>query len=362
MPAYYYYCMIDILRQIERKQLNSPESDALSQLALVRTEPMACNGFRIDTFVTNTREDIIDLNQTDGFERFCKFLEDVKLFHINLEFALDELLSQRKYNPGIQRAVLAAFGDEQIPETTPERADPLSDDNIGKLNHAFIHHLDITQLVRVYRDTVVALDKAKIEHDMVQKIVGQKTDLFLQSFEGIVCGQYGLVKTAHLIENGFRMDHEPNKGQDSYVADGEKMAKTLQGSDEYEILLAWMECDSYEMRRCFELDLFLRLKLFKKMPKWVQLETFSFLRQESKKQKLAQMYFEIADSIQLQKKAPKLHEAMQRSAQGEVDPLLQRILVETITDTSVAYSGSAKYFHDGAKAREQEAYKSRIVA
>lgn len=360
MSATYHYCLIDILRQAKR----SPDGPLKStdHFAEIDINCIACNGFRIDTFAVHNQNTVLDANSSQGIAQFGQLLTQNKLFHINVELAFDELLAARHSNAGIMRALEKVFGGQALPETMGQAASPMSEEMIGQLQHPMLKHINATQLAELYCKSIHELDRNKIEHDLVANIIGQKTGVFLEQYEGIVCGRKGLIKISYLLRNGLRLDHKPNQAKETYIAEGEREASHLNNSDTYELLMAWLECDAYQMRRCFELDMFLKAKPFKVLPAWVELEIFSFLKYEAKKQSIAKLYFLKQDDMQMQSRVPGLFEAMRQNSEGHVDPILQRLLTETIAGSSNAYSGSAKSFFDTAKIRETEAYRSRMIA
>lgn len=360
MSSSYHFCLIDVLRQAERSPSTPiPQTD---NMAYISTNGMACNGFRIDTFTIEQDNSILDANSDLGIRLFADLITQNKLFHINVELAFDELLTARHSNAGIRRSLETVFAGQPLPETTAAKASPMSEDMIGKLHHPMLAHMDVQRLAELYCRTIRELDKNKIEHDLIHSVIGQKTGVFIQQYSGLVCGNSGLIKIAHLLEKGMRVDHDPHKGKEDYIAEGEKEAKQLENSDSFELLLGWMECDNYQMRRCLELDLFLKINPFQVMPTWVELEIFSFLKYEAKKQHIARLFFQQHVDMKMQNKTPQLYDAIRQNADGMVDQNLQTILVNTISNSSEAYTGSAMEFFKAAKTRESEAYRSRMIA
>ncbi len=357
MANYYFYSIQDILGFVAgNKDIASSE-----RLIKVKTQPFASNGFRNDTFVIEKTESLLDLNSDEDREMLIPIMMSQEFFKKNIMLALDAVLLERRTNLGTQRALEKTFGDIPLPQSS-EEPNPLDGDEQSKLYHPLLADIDPAILINIYTDTIKELDRTGVEHQLLHDITGNRPDLFLEQCDGIVCGDNGLVRMSILLENGYRMDHEPSKPRDSYISDGEKLAKIMKIEDPYELVLAWLEADEYEMRRCREISDVLTMGLFEAIPAWVRLDTFSFLRQEALKQGLAFMFFSQKNRLGLEFKVPQLHEAMWNSSEGKVDPIIQKLLSDTLVENHKGYAVSAKEFYKIAKDRELQAYKSRFLA
>ena len=101
-----YFCFDDLLDAVLDEE---GKARPLETLIPVRTEPPDCGGHREDAIALASQPRLLTLNDPSGAYQLASLLEDVPLYHINLELLLHDALSQRRLIRLIEKAMAKAF-------------------------------------------------------------------------------------------------------------------------------------------------------------------------------------------------------------------------------------------------------------
>lgn len=352
-----YFCINEVLDVLEN--IKDEDSWSTSLIPVYVHEPDHIEHIE-DIFMLSSSPKLLYLHSEDAPSQLATLVEAVPLYQINLELVLDEILAERHNNALIQKILEPIFANEPMPDTL-ER--PQKDENSpeGGLRHPVLAHMDKAELCRIYlsflkeyRSFPETKGNDQDVYGFERRILGKQTERFFEYFGGFIFSFTGKIKSDIAIGFGIRADHELHKAEpiDSYVETGRKKAASMKITEPRELLLAWLEADRYQMRRCRDINRLLTMKNLPRIPNWLRTDTLKLIEKEAMKQRFA---LRIVDSdAVLTDNMPKVGEAVKAGADGKVDDLLQRLVSEIFTPGS-GYSGTAGKFLEMAAVREKEA-------
>lgn len=224
----------------------------------------------------------------------------------------------------------------------------------GRLLHPMLGHLDKVTLCKIYLNFMRALPHGHEQFSFERLIIGKHTGPYHTQFDGFVFGDGGKVSAGILLGFGTRSDYDPRQPLQIYVENGQRQAKAMHITDKSELLLAWLEADHYQMRRCHDIHRILTLRGLPRMPNWVRTDVFHCMEKEAMKQIFATKILSLDPDLNIVKKLPAIHKTLMLSAQGNIDDDLQKLLGQ-ILNTGLAYSGVADKFYQQAQLRHKEA-------
>jgi hypothetical protein len=351
-----YFNIHDVLDRLEKTPEEGHEQNVLID---VTTTPPQTGDFPEDTFLLASTPRLLDLESHDAPRQLAKLLEEAPLYHINMELALDEALTQRHRNATVLKALEKAFVSETLPSTLQiEEKKP--DDIAGSLRHPMLGHIDIQSLCSLYLGFLNALGGGRQDFSFENYILGAREKRFLEHFDGFLQGGQGKIKADILLGFGHRHDHDPAKKLEDYVQEGQKKARRMNITDPQELVWAWLEADNYQMRRCLDIHRLKSIHGLSRLPAWVHADIFSLLEKEAMKQHFSEALAQADTALALLGKTPLLKKSLQLSAQGHVDELLQQLLSQTL-NVGASYSGAAHKFADAAAQRRREAQRARLI-
>lgn len=304
-----------------------------------------------DVFHLTGHQKIFDVSHQDAAHSLTTLVNDVPLYGINLELALDRLLTAREGNPRIEEALRKAYGADPFPsslhETRPSATSPT-------LRHPILGEMPKARLCEIYIAFLNAAGSGPgQDFELENDIIGKHPARFLEYFEGFITPQDSRIKASILLVFGTRIDHDPGRALESYVASGQKKAAKMRITDPMEMVWAWLEADGNQMRHCRDLDRTLKLEALPRRPNWIRYDVFGLLEKEAIKQYMAEHYMRAGKDLLT--KAPSLRRAITANAEGKVDETLQQLLSQTLNIES-HYSGAAQRFADAAAQRQKDSY------
>lgn len=353
----YYFCINDLLGRME-----DAGSEAIATLmAPVSAVQPSCGGYREDAFILSSVPDMLDLDNPDGLPELASLLEDVPLYRINMELALDRALTERHGNAPVRAALEKAFGGKPLPSTlSPPREDGM-DETGGSLRHPVLGHTETEDLCKIYVLFLKTMERGNVAYAFDSDIIGRHAESFLNVYDGFIVDGGGLVRADTLMGFGVRVDHDHGKTPEAHVEEGSRRAKTMMPEEPQERIWAWLEADHYQMRRCRDIHRILMLPgSVKRRPTWVRSDVLNLLEREAMKQAFADMIVESKATMKLLDQAPAIKKAVHSNAAGDVDEGLQA-LVAQILNARGAYAGSAHRFAQDAREREIESKRMRFV-
>ena len=351
-----HYSMSDILDVLEKI---GTEGRARFEIMIPVSSSLPESGnFVDDAFTLSSTPKLLDINNDQSIYDLGMLLDDAPLYHINMQLVLDEALTERHNNAVLEKALEKGFSPEPLPNTLTS-GDKHQDDPAGSLRHPMLEHIDTVTLCRFYIGMLRNLPAEHKDYGFERSILGKHGERFMESFDGFIGIGSGKIKAEILVGFGARRDHDLSRPMESYVEMGSKIARRMNVTEPHELLWAWLECDNYQMRRSHDIDRLLRLGGLPRTPNWVRTDIFSFLEKEAMKQHFAQKMRENDPSLSFMKDAPLLKKAVEASAGGQVDDMLQKLLQQTL-NVNTPYSGAAGNFVAAARLREREAQKTRL--
>ena len=126
------------------------------------------------------------------------------------------------------------------------------------------------------------------------------------------------------------------------------------------MIWAWLEAEAYQQRRCHDVDRIMKLSNLPKIPNWVRVDIFCCLEKEAMKQFYSESLLRKDPELSLLEKAPQLKRAITLNANDEVNPTLQTLMSQILTQGN-SYSGAAEQFSQEALERSKEAGKAGII-
>ena len=356
-PVGIYFCINDLIDALA----DAPDgTDPAQILVTVAAKTPDCDGHSDDAMTLSSQPNILNMNEPAGVYKLATLLDEVPLYHINMELLLDKALTIRHHNHLVDTALLTAFGGQALPNTL-QRTDGPSDATIvieGSLRHPMIGHVDRVTLAKIYMNFYRALTHGHEDFDFETHILGRHPEPFRTQFDGYLIGARGAMRADILLGFGIRADYDPRRPLEKYVEDGKKRAKAMQLSDPRELCWAWMEADAFQTRRCRDLDRLLSrlpaLGKTAKSPAWIRTDVFHCLEREAMKQVFAAQMVAIDPDLRIL--GPNAHNtraAINTNAKGGLDDALQVLLSDTLIPDAKK-SETARRFHEGGHMRQRE--------
>lgn len=352
-----YFCFSDMADRLE-KAVNGRDYGGI--LVPVSLAACACNGFSEDAFLLSSRPDLINLDDESGLPRLSALIDNVPLYRINLELALDRALTERHRNAQIAKALESAFAGNSLPSTFAAGNKDNLEETTGNLNHPMLGHTETAELCAIYVSYQRLLSKDQAAAQFEGDIIGRHPENILISYDGYIIGGKGMVRADTLLGFGMRVDHDHGKPMESYIESGSRKAHIMNPAAPQERIWAWLEADHHQMRRCRDIHRFLMLPGIRRRPNWLRADAFGLLEQESMKQVFAEMIVASDRTMALLDQAPALKKAIMNGAEGIVDERLQALLSQ-ILNAETAYAGSAEKFALAAREREAEAQRMKFI-
>ncbi|MDB5490456.1 MAG: hypothetical protein JWO78_305 [Micavibrio sp.] len=346
-----FFCLDDVFEILAARD---KEDFSLDYFVPVHTRKIQCNGFRDDCLTLLSQPQMMDLNDPKAFYQMASLIEEIPLYHINLELVVDDILTQRHHNLMVGKAIQDAFGTQALPATTHGDAGKMGENIDGRLRHPMIGHLDKVTLCKIYLNFMRALPHGHDQFSFERFIIGRHAGPYHTQFDGYIFGEGGKVSAGILLGFGTRSDYDPRQPLQVYIESGQRQAKAMHITDRSELLLAWLEADHYQMRRSHDIHRILTLRGLPRMPNWVRTDVFHCMEKEAMKQIFATKLLGLDPDLNVAKKQPAIRKTLLLSAQGNIDDDLQKLLGQ-ILNTGMAYSGVAEKFHEQAQLREKEA-------
>lgn len=345
-----YFCMDHMLEAALQGDDFSIQPNALVPVYVKAPD---CKAPRQDTLILSSQPKLLNLNDPSGVYQFAALLEEVPLYHINLELLLDRALTVRHENNLVAKALERSFEGQTLPNTLAKEKGSSRDPLEGSLQHPMLGHLDRSVLCKIYINFVRALPHGHDEFSFENHVLGSQINPFRERFSGYIAGQTGKVRADILIGFGMREDFDPRSQLENYVENGRAQATLMRINEKKELLWAWLEADNYQMRRCHDIDRMLSLKGLPRIPNWTRSDIFKCLEKEAMKQVLAIRLIEQDPTLSCLPAHPAIRKTIEASAQGQIDEALKQLPAQ-ILNTGAAYSGSAGRFHLRARERERE--------
>lgn len=341
-----YFCLDNVFEILAGR---GDDDFKLDYFVPVRTTKPACNGHREDALALSSQPQLLDLNDPKSYYQMASLIEEVPLYHINLELVIDDILTQRHHNQVVNKAITDAFGHQALPATMGE-----SDNLDGRLRHPMLGHLDKVTLCKIYLNFMRALPHGHEHFSFERFIIGKHSGPYHTQFDGFIFGDGGKVKADILLGFGIRSDYDPRQALQTYVENGQREAAAMHINDKSELLLAWLEADHYQMRRSHDIHRILTLRGLPRMPNWVRTDVFHCMEKEAVKQVLATKLQGMDAGLNCAVKQPAIRKAVMASGEGNIDDNLQKLLSQ-ILNTGIAYNGVADKFYQQAQLRYKEA-------
>lgn len=351
-----YFCIDDLLTQLEKSGDDPAKSHALVKVSAI---PVVCNGFREDSFVLSSSPDILDMDNPRAPQQLAALLENIPLYRLNMELALDRALTGRHKNIPVRAALEKAFGGKTLPTTMNAAADE-SESMAGGLGHPMLGHTETSELCRLYTGFLLAIGTQQNDYIFEKDILGRHAAPFLAVYDGFAVNGTGAVRADTLLGFGLRVDHDPGRPLEACIEEGTRRAKKMQPGQPQEVIWAWLEADDYQRRRCADIHRLLSLPALSRRPNWLRADVFAILEREAMKQVFAAHILAVPRAMQMLESAPLVKKAVQNGAAGQVDEKLQTLLAQAL-NAGAGYAGSAGKFAQAAHERETEAKRIKFV-
>lgn len=291
---------------------------------------------------------LCDLDTPPGREMLAGIIDNHALYRMSLELLIDKILLNAADNDKRKKAIAAAFAPEDVPETI---YDIVAEQYkfAGMLKHPAIASLNSLSLLELYLRLYGA---ATPEHKDIQAHLAPIACAYpaklLASCDGIMWRGRGWVRLDTLIYACERADHDPQITFESYVARGRGAAEKLHSDDAKTLLAAWISAEDVQEKLCRSIDVVLSLSDIKRLPRWVRADVFRILEREAMKQVFAEKLEGHMGDIN---KIPQLAEPIAANARGDVSPLIQQLLNQTLAVDGHYLGGGLAFAKEAAKRR-----------
>lgn len=299
---------------------------------------------------------ILNLDTPSGREQFAGIMAKVPLYRITLELLIDRILMESRADATRTKGVRSAFAPEDPPEPViNSMAQKFGLE--GVLNFPVIASRTDIQLLELYlRLYGAATPSHSNPAAHLFQILGSYADRFLESADGFEWRGYGWVRLDRVVYEAERLDHDPDITFESYVGRGRTAAEALAVADPRPLLAAWIQAERVQRELCRDIDTVLRLPDIRRLPRWARADVFRILEREAMKQVFADGIARQYAEWPALRRSPILADPINANAKGEVSPLIQQILNQTLS-ADARYSGSAEAFALQADRRFTEAEK-----
>jgi len=302
---------------------------------------------------------ILDLGTAEGREAFAKIATEVPLYRIAMELIIDRVLFEATRDADRMKGVRQAFAPEEPPESV---ADSMVEKYAfeGSLRFPIIASRNNLQLIELYLKLFgAAIPEHLTRHDHVAALFGGPPDRLIEKYDGVMWHDMGWVRFDRVVYDADRIDSDPEVTFESYVTRGRTAAEALAVGDPRQLLAAWIQAERVQRALCRDIDATLRMQDIVRLPRWVRADIFRILEREAMKQVFAEgMSRHLNDWAEL-RRTTLLAEPIGANAKGEVSPLIQQLLNQTLS-ADAKYSGSAEAFAMQAERRWAEA--ERLLA
>ncbi len=352
----FYYRISDVIERVTRAQ---DQKNPFASLVPVAAAPPENFAHPEDIFTLASNPKILDLRGGESAYQLAQMLDEVPLYSINLELIMDVALTERHANKRVMAAVTNAFGRQPLPNTLKPESTNEDHAVTGGLRHPMLGHINKLELSKLYISFLSSLERGQDIFGFERNIIGKHPERFLERFDGYATAVDAKIKAQILIAFGMRRDHNPSVPMELHVQNGDKRARRMAIDEPHELVWAWLEAEGYQSRRCEDIDMVMRLKGLPKTPNWVRTDMFSCLEREAMKQFFAQTLRVKDPEYKILAAAPTLRTAVKINAEGQVDPLLQKLLGQALSP-GATYTGAAAEFGDIAAKRALEGKKAGI--
>lgn len=297
---------------------------------------------------------VIDLDSDPGREELAGILQAAPVLRITLELLIDKILTEALQDETRAKGVRSAFSPEVPPEPV---ADGMAQKYAfsGTLRFPIIASRSTLQLLKLYlRLYGPATPQHPDVYSHIAALYGPQHAKILERCDGVLWQGQGFVRLDRLIYGAERMDCDPEVTFESYVTRGRAAAEALAIDEPEPLLAAWIQAERVQMELCRDIDSILRLSGIRMLPKWVRTDVFRILEREAMKQVFAENLFRLFAEWPALRRCKILSEPITANAKGEVSPLLQQLLNQTLS-ADARYAGSAEAFTLQAERRFQEA-------
>lgn len=299
---------------------------------------------------------LCDLDTPPGRDILAEIIDKTSLYRLSLELRIDKVLLAAKDDPVRSKAVASAFAPEDVPETIYDKVAQQYQFE-GTLKHPAIASLSALQLVELYlRLYGPAMPNKESVAQHLAHMVEPYPSSLLSRVDGIMWRGRGIIRMDALIYGCERADYDPAITYESYVARGRQAAEKLHGKDAVTLFAAWLSAEDVQAHLCRSIDNVLSLPDLKRLPRWVRADVFRILEREAMKQVFAERLMEHINEMPALKRQTELYEPIKWNAQGDVSPLIQQLLNQTLA-VDGNYSGGAAAFADKAEKRRKLAAK-----
>lgn len=297
---------------------------------------------------------LIDLGQQAGRETFAKIMGDVPLYRITLELLIDRILLEARHDDVRSKGIRTAFAPEDPPEPV---GDAMSEKYAfsGTLHFPVIASRTDAQLIDLYlRLYGAATPDHQTPQDHLAAVLGGYPSRLSEKCDGFLWRGMGWVRLDRLVYEAERMDHDPDITFESYVTRGRAAAEALAVNDPEALLAAWLSAERVQKELCRDIDAALKLPDIRRLPRFVRSDVFRILEREAMKQVFAEHIAKTFSEWPALRRAHTLSDPISANAKGEVAPLIQQLLNQTLS-ADAHYAGAADAFALQAERRYTEA-------
>lgn len=299
---------------------------------------------------------LFDFDTLQGREGFSKLLAEIPMYRITMELLIDRILLEARFDAGRTKGVRMAFAPEDAPE-------PVTDAMAEKYAFTGVLHFPVIasrtdlQLLDLYLKLFgpATPDHADI-YAHLAALLGGYPERLTEHHDGFLWRNKGWVRLDRLVYESERVDHDPEVTFESYVTRGRAAAEALAVNDGNALLAAWVQAERVQRELCRDIDAVLSLPDIRRLPRWVRADVFRVLEREAMKQVFAEALAAQFSDWPALRRQRLLADPIAANAKGEVAPLVQQLLNQTLS-ADARYSGSAAAFALQAERRWDEAKK-----
>ncbi|MCB1537692.1 MAG: hypothetical protein H6865_02080 [Rhodospirillales bacterium] len=299
---------------------------------------------------------LVMLDTAAGRETLAGLMGETPLYRLALELLIDRILLAAQKDDSRMKGVRQAFAPEDAPEAI---TDTMAERHTfeGTLHFPIIATRSDAQLIDLYlRLFGAACPEHRDVHDHLAAMLGGYPGRLSAKYDGLLWRGAGWVRLDRLIYEGERLDYDPDITFESYVARGRAAAESLATADPESLLAAWVHAERVQRELCRDIDCVLKLPDIRRLPRWVRSDVFRILEREAMKQVFAEALARGMAEWPGLRHARILAEPIEANARGEVAPLIQQLLNQTLS-ADARYAGAADAFALQAERRWSEARK-----
>ncbi|MBU6234902.1 MAG: hypothetical protein KGQ41_03580 [Alphaproteobacteria bacterium] len=297
---------------------------------------------------------MLDFDTVNGREAYAALMAETPLYRITAELLVDQILFDSMKDAARMKGVRAAFAPEDAPEPIIETI-AKKYEFAGTLRFPVIATRTDVQLLELY---LKLYGPACPQHGSIEThlmaLMGGNTQRLLEKCDGMSWRARGWVRLDKIVYDAERLDHDPDVTFESYVTRGRAAAEALAVSEPEPLLAAWIQAERVQRELCRDIDAVLRLGDIRRLPRWVRADVFRILEREAMKQVFAEGITKQYAEWPALRRCTHLSEPISANAKGEVAPLIQQLLNQTLS-ADARYAGSAEAFAVQAERRMREA-------